>query len=106
MSKKTFTCTFCENPKSILTPTTCCTGCSKLENLCPGYAKVSFIFDCRNGKIRTQVFCPECKKTHSMTPSSKIDFTSNDPVLNETIRILDEEWRKTHCTEIRIFDYE
>jgi hypothetical protein len=25
------TCSFCENPESILTPLTCCTGCSKLK---------------------------------------------------------------------------
>lgn len=25
------TCSFCENPESILTTNTCCTGCSKLK---------------------------------------------------------------------------
>lgn len=30
---KNQTCTFCENPQSILTEYTCCTGCSKLNVL-------------------------------------------------------------------------
>lgn len=58
------TCRFCEDPDSILTPETCCTGCSKLHKCeIPGwkcYGNGPIYLETGCGLQQQVNYCPFC----------------------------------------------
>lgn len=95
------TCTFCENPASILEKNTCCTGCSKLPKLCDGNSEIIYKIDWnKKQKIECIVTCNKCEDKISMILSNKIRFCCDDPILNESKMILSDRWKRTHSKEM------
>jgi hypothetical protein len=91
-----------------MTEQTFCTGCSRLPDLCDGNALISFKISWKNHAVEFIVQCDKCKEKKSMLIPTSIKICCDDPVLNETRRLLSIEWEKTHSKEItgRIFYFD
>ncbi len=72
---------------------------------CDGNSEVFFLIDYKNKKAECKVRCSKCKELILIGLNYSFTFSCDDPVLNETKRLLDKEWKNFHSKEM-VFDYD